>query len=283
MGNQCKGQYCYNEYREEVSHTPLDIFNKIVKIQAIIRGFLSRRQRFILKNNKQILFEERRILEKFGFKKLEHILTYKILKKKNIKIIEEETQAYVGEINSQNQPHGIGRILYKNNSYKEGEFQNGELRKGIYYFNDVTLQGQFQNNLLHGRGKSKFKDGTIYEGGYERGVRSGYGKLIDIYGNIFEGQFKNGLLNGDGEFVGKDGRYYNGEWLNGKYHGKGELLFPDGQKYVGQFQNHRRHGLGQLITQHGQYSGTWKYGKQYGEGKLIFNGQEIKYINGFRK
>ncbi|CAD8078574.1 unnamed protein product [Paramecium primaurelia] len=283
MGNQCKGQYCDNEYREEVSHTPLDIFNKIVKIQAIIRGFLSRRQKLILKNNKQLLMEERRILKKFGFHKLEHILTYKILRKKNIKIIVQDTQAYVGEINSQNQPHGIGRIVYSNNSYKEGEYQNGELRKGIYYFNDVILQGQFQNNLLHGRGRTKFKDGTTYEGGFERGIRSGYGKLIDINGNIFEGQFKNGLLNGDGEFVGKDGRYYNGEWLNGKYHGRGELLFPDGQKYIGEFENHRRHGFGQQITQHGQYVGTWRNGKQYGEGQLLFNGQQIKCINGCYK
>jgi len=61
------------------------------------------------------------------------------------------------------------------------------LRRGTLYSDKEILQGTFQNNLLHGRGRKTKKDGTVYEGGFEKGIPSGFGRYVDKLGNVFEG------------------------------------------------------------------------------------------------
>ena len=75
-------------------------------------------------------------------------------------------------------------------TFKSGDVYTGEL-KGLPVLGFKP----------HGYGKTKFKNGDIYEGGYVNGKREGYGIC----------QFS-------------DGKRYEGEWKDDKQHGKGILL-----------------------------------------------------------
>ncbi len=82
----------------EVEHTPMDIFQKIVRIQSIVRGFLAKRQLKILRSNKHLIQKERTILIKYGFHKLLRIITPDLLKN-SIEIVDNGTNAYIGVVN----------------------------------------------------------------------------------------------------------------------------------------------------------------------------------------
>jgi hypothetical protein len=49
---------------------------------------------------------------------------------------------------------GLGRIIHPNGDYFEGELKDGVANgTGVYAENDITYEGEFKNNLQHGKGK----------------------------------------------------------------------------------------------------------------------------------
>lgn len=76
---------------------------------------------------------------------------------------------YIGQINSKSQPHGTGRLSYKN---------DGSCYTGTW------LEGHW-----HGQGKFVAPSGEICEGEWELGIFSGEGRLSQPNGAIFDGKF----------------------------------------------------------------------------------------------
>ena len=125
--------------------------------------------------------------------------------------------------------------------------------KGIEKTNEYNYEGDFENDLKHGRGKIIF-----------------YNNISDTY----EGQFKNGEITGKGLYIWKNEHTYFGDFLAGKMHGKGIYKWPDGNQYEGQYINGIKEGYGEFRWADGRiYRGPFEKGKQHGFGKLTVNGR----------
>ena len=86
--------------------------------------------------------------------------------------------------------------LYKNNGdIVEGEFEDGNIKKGkIIFKNDDIYEGDFENGKMKGKGIYKYKNGDIYEGSFENDLFNGEGLLTKSNGVINKGIFKDGIL-----------------------------------------------------------------------------------------
>ena len=54
-----------------------------------------------------------------------------------------------------------------------------------------TCEGDYQNDMRHGRGIYRFADGATYEGYWNNGKKHGLGHLSFSNGNSFNGSFDN--------------------------------------------------------------------------------------------
>ena len=101
-----------------------------------------------------------------------------------------------------NEPHGVGKMTYKDGRVCEGIWKNGK----------IEYEGELFNGEPHGRGKMIYSTGYVYEGDWKNGLWHGQGtfKRSDDY--VYEGEWKDGLMNGKGTYRWKDGSSYEGEW-----------------------------------------------------------------------
>jgi hypothetical protein len=84
-------------------------------------------------------------------------------------------------------------------------------KKGIY-------EGEWKDNLRHGKGKYTWANGDVYEGDFLEGKRSGYGRYLFVSGEKYEGEWKNDLREGKGVIYSKDGKVLlDGIWVNDKF------------------------------------------------------------------
>lgn len=127
---------------------------------------------------------------------------------------------YEGEVNSDNQPHGLGTLIYLDSTTYSGYFvnskrhgkgclinpdfstsymiwkedrQNGFMKK--YHFDECTLlyEGRVENGKYHGAGKLVFDNGK-FEGFFDKGKRvvgtiylkDKKGKLYEAYKGLFD-------------------------------------------------------------------------------------------------
>eukprot|EP01006_Ploeotia_vitrea_P012328 TRINITY_DN3270_c0_g1_i1.p2 TRINITY_DN3270_c0_g1~~TRINITY_DN3270_c0_g1_i1.p2 ORF type:complete len:285 (-),score=64.29 TRINITY_DN3270_c0_g1_i1:2517-3371(-) len=76
--------------------------------------------------------------------------------------------------------------------------------------------GEYVNNMRHGRGIMKNKDGSVYSGSWKHNKRQGEGIYYYVNGDIYSGQWVDGLKHGNGRYTytGKKGEYV-GSWENG--------------------------------------------------------------------
>ncbi len=142
-----------------------------------------------------------------------------------------------------------GKILYDDNSRKEGEFknfdlhgngktiffdlddgienimdgyyENGEFMRGVYtYVNVKVEEGSFIDFDLVGRGKRTFVNGDYEEGLFEAGsLKEGKRKRTDENGDVFEGNIHEFEIHGEAIWRFNDGKiseqfYINGEILS---------------------------------------------------------------------
>ncbi|EFO65029.1 Phosphatidylinositol-4-phosphate 5-kinase, putative [Giardia lamblia P15] len=152
------------------------------------------------------------------------------------------------------------------------------------------------------KGRTRYKDGTVYEGTYKQERRDGTGTCHYPDGSVYEGTWLNDVREGRGILTYKDGSYYEGEWKNnlrhgkgvldivgeahyegtfecGDYHGSGTLRTP-AFYYVGAFIKGVFHGSGELNTEEYTYKGEFSDGQQTGQGRIEYKDGTI-YIGGF--
>ena len=115
-----------------------------------------------------------------------------------------------------------GIILLDNGLHFEGfvkKTKEGDKiaeKSGKILNSDGTLlyEGEFKNNLQHGKGQEKMKNG-----------------------NSYKGDFKNGKKHGKGKLTFKDKAWYDGQFVNDKFEGKGKYRWYNATIYEGQYSN----------------------------------------------
>ncbi|XP_054439698.1 MORN repeat-containing protein 1 [Pteronotus mesoamericanus] len=157
--------------------------------------------------------------------------------------------------------HGHGKLLFKDGSYYEGEFVDGEITgEGFRHWATTgnTYSGQFVLGEPQGHGVMKYGAGGCYEGALSRGVREGYGRLVDQDGNVYEGSFHDNRRHGQGHTAFRNGDTYDGDWVRDRRQGHGVLRFADGSTYEGQWHSDVFSGLGSMTHSSGVvYHGMW--------------------------
>jgi hypothetical protein len=123
-----------------------------------------------------------------------------------------------------------------------------------------VYEGHFLDDVKHGMGVYKYKDGhRRFEGRHNMGQRV-EGTMVYRDGSVFKGQWYNGKRHGRGQYKFIDGSQYKGEFVQDKINGVGQLVWPDGSKYVGEWSQGNRHGKGKDYNANGElrYDGIWK-------------------------
>ena len=130
-------------------------------------------------------------------------------------------------------------IGIKHNCYGSKTFSNGD----IYV-------GEYENNLMHGRGTYIFHNGDKYIGGLRNGDFNGQGTLTfglksKWAGDKYIGGYKDDQRHGQGNYTHANGDEYIGGWKDGTKHGQGTLTWKkSGNKYIGEWKNDNMHGQG---------------------------------------
>eukprot|EP00934_Nitzschia_sp_Nitz4_P004229 Nitzschia sp. Nitz4//scaffold90_size81538//3574//5103//NITZ4_005310-RA/size81538-processed-gene-0.30-mRNA-1//1//CDS//3329559984//4219//frame0 len=166
------------------------------------------------------------------------------------------------------QPHGQGNFRphpnEKGHSYK-GNWDQGHWNgKGVFTkSNGDRFEGSFKNDLKHGTGIYRYKDGTrFFEGRYMDGQRL-EGTMHYGDNSVYTGQWLKGKRHGRGSYKFSDGSHYKGDFDHDRIDGVGQLVWPDGSTYVGEWSQGLRHGTGQDFASDGslRFEGKWEHGK----------------------
>ncbi len=168
--------------------------------------------------------------------------------------------SYFGELNSQEQPHGWGKMTFHKNkdSFVEGDVYEGLWLNGkqngfgiLFFANGQTYSGSWQNGLQNGYGKLLYLDKSFYEGHWRDGKQNGFGKHINSYWDIYSGEFENGVYHGQGKITYANGDLLEGHWTKGKIICKGEkhakMTYSDGSVYEGEWRICVPHGEGRIV------------------------------------
>lgn len=128
-------------------------------------------------------------------------------------LMKHVTVGYEGQRNQAGQRHGLGKYVDENGDSFEGEWECDQRKKGVmkYSVGDV-YEGDFSNDLRHGKGKLTYADGTSYEGDYAFDKKHGIGCFVYVDGSKYEGGYVKGLKEGRGVWIAEDGRREEGHW-----------------------------------------------------------------------
>ena len=112
--------------------------------------------------------------------------------------------------------------------------------KGHWFVEGVSIgggvyTGEVEGGERHGKGVTKFPDGSEYSGHYMHGVKHGWGDELLANRDQYRGQYEFDEFHGSGTFLWADGRMYQGLWSNGCMDGKGTCTWPNGRKFEGLF------------------------------------------------
>ncbi|KAK2504314.1 hypothetical protein MC885_011287 [Smutsia gigantea] len=122
---------------------------------------------------------------------------------------------------------GHGKLLFKDGSYYEGEFVDGEIMgEGFRHWawsgygclvdlDGQTYWGSFHDNKRHGHGRMAFRNGDTYEGDWVWDQRQGHGVLCCADGSTYKGQWHGDVFSGLGSMIHCSGVVYHGTWING--------------------------------------------------------------------
>ena len=131
---------------------------------------------------------------------------------------------------------------------------------------DYTYEGNFSNNLKHGRGKIYYhNNGDYYEGEFTKGDITGKGFYTWKNKHTYYGDFIKGKMNGKGIYKWPDGNEYEGEYIKNIKEGNGVFKWKDGRIYKGKFKNGRPHGNGILTINGYHFEAIFENGKYLGE------------------
>lgn len=164
---------------------------------------------------------------------------------------------------------------------EEGQFLNGELKKGkITFFDGTILKGRFSNDCkLEGLGKEISPDGTVKEGYFQYGGFKAEKKTYYKENATYEGILFGGVGGGTGEGKatypdGTVAKGYFSQWdfkegkktypnkivEMGSFYTGGKKYYPDG-KIEQKFSTGVLHGQGERIYPDGKVEkGAFEYG-----------------------
>ncbi|MBQ4584799.1 MAG: hypothetical protein IJA82_01170 [Clostridia bacterium] len=166
------------------------------------------------------LFSEKRIIND---ERRDILCTCIVLRNGNIKI-SDDTYEYIGGWSSQER-NGIGKEIYK----KKG------LSSRKDWVQDMVYEGEWKNDMRHGKGKILWENGDTYEGEWKNDEPCGKGKLTSPNGDVCEGYFENDIPRGKVKVTYNNGDTYEGEVGEcGGYFGQGTLI-QEGVVYQGQW------------------------------------------------
>ncbi|XP_075414246.1 MORN repeat-containing protein 1 [Tenrec ecaudatus] len=176
--------------------------------------------------------------------------------------------------------HGRGKLLFKDGSYYEGDFVDGEITgEGCRHWaaSGNTYQGQFVLGEPHGHGVMQYGAGGRYEGAFSHGAREGHGLLVDQDKQVYEGSFHNHKKHGHGHMLFRNGDKYEGDWVLDQRQGHGVLSCADGSTYEGQWHRGVFSGEGCLTHCSGLvYNGMWINGHPAAQAtRIVILGPEV--------
>ncbi|XP_052510013.1 MORN repeat-containing protein 1 [Budorcas taxicolor] len=179
--------------------------------------------------------------------------------------------------------HGRGKLLFKDGSYYEGDFVDGEITgEGCQHWTLTgnTYTGQFVLGEPQGHGIMKYQAGGHYEGELFRGLREGHGCLVDADGQVYWGSFHNNKRHGQGRMVFRNGDEYEGNWVQDQRQGHGMLRLADGSTYEGQWHSGVFSGQGSMAHCSGViYRGIWINGHPMAQAtRIAILGPEVMDI-----
>lgn len=182
---------------------------------------------------------------------------------------------YVGEIVN-GKMHGKGtltsiagygyengeRKTYYGNVYVGDFFEDKKQGHGFYTFKKGKYEGEFNDDMMHGKGTLIDLDGEKYEGEFVCGMFWGQGVLTYPNGDKFEGTFVEARESGKGTFTFANGEKYEGDFKEGQITGNGVFTSSDGEKFEGHYEEGLRQGPASKIGPDGtQLVGDWTAGK----------------------
>lgn len=169
---------------------------------------------------------------------------------------------YEGELNSSQEPHGMGKKTYPNGDFYEGEWKNGRLSgHGICVMGKERYNGMFLNDCFDGDGTYKYENGASYSGAWSADRWNGEGILTLADGTKIECEWKMGKIPADVSIIYADGSVYNGklapisaseekDYISGKinlsgWQGQGTYTRADGSELSGEWSGYMH---GESIT-----------------------------------
>ena len=157
----------------------------------------------------------------------------------------DELVVYEGEFDSQQRPHGRGRLKNHNLVY-EGTFEQGLLQGDCSYTDAATgerFEGFFQNNAIVGRGVHEFPGKFRYEGEFKEGKYHGQGVFVYENGSAFEGEFREGRFEGFGKIITTQGDILEGQFADWNPAGELKMKNSKGKEYKGNFKEGPSDGI----------------------------------------
>lgn len=269
-----------------------DIIQKIIKFQALVRGYRERKKYKQLQVEMQIkhtqyfkkeeLFETLQPGQKYNpnapveQKTIQYKTTGSVyqggmrggLRHGFGKMTWADGASYQGDW-ADGFAQGQGTFIHKDGDSYEGEWKNNKCFGYGKYINKngATYVGMWKNDLQSGQGEEVWPEGSRYKGTYEDGKKQGFGKYTWADGSMYSGDWYDNKINGVGQYFWKDGRKYYGQWKDNDMSGYGVYIYSDGVQYEGQFLDDKKTGYGHYFWTDGrQYEGWWYRGKQHGLG-----------------
>jgi hypothetical protein len=141
---------------------------------------------------------------------------------------------------SNNQPTNPSLLITPNDGSEYfGDLMDGKRHgKGVLRFSKddkvcKSYEGQFFEDLLHGKGVMLYKDGSMYEGEFRENKVIGTGRIVSE-NYEYEGDVVDGVKDGIGKIVyKKTGESYEGGFKEDMKNGQGEYKYKDGSVYRG--------------------------------------------------
>ncbi len=162
------------------------------------------------------------------------------------------------------------RITLDDGGSYVGQFADGK-RQGLGVLNakDGERRGEWQSDLMNGRGTMRLPDGSRYEGQWREGQSTGLGVMEKPGVEREEGNFVAGRLEGPGlhRTLADPAVVQMGDWHNDQLEGPGVETVGESERYEGSFRAGKRHGYGQVTTADKKVtSGRWEDGKRIESG-----------------
>ena len=162
-----------------------DAIMKIIKIQALIRGYRSRKQFTELKERQK---KPVKTSEVDGTADLANMTS---------------PNPRVAELEAKLGPFNPSPIPQKSTSKRE-------IRTPAVLNNGAKYSGEWdaETNKRDGFGVQLWADGSKYEGYWKDDMANGRGRLIHVDGDVYEGDWKDDKAHGKGKYIHYDGAVY---------------------------------------------------------------------------